>query len=273
LKLSKILEAIEALVPLEYAATWDNVGLLYGNPEKDIKHITLCLDITSKALDFALSKGSQLCISHHPLLFDPINRFDQKDPHTRIITRLIQEDMAFYASHTNLDAALGGVSDCLLSALGLKKDTSESQDIFFPVEIKEQVKNFDSLKYGRVTFDYDRLTLSSLYEKILSSLDSPGLLMNFDQDGLAGKIYVAGGSFDSDWIEDIIPMKVRTVITGEMKYHHMLYLAEHGINVFVLGHDVSERVVLDPFASLLRKVLPSISIDVYKGLDYNKFVS
>lgn len=98
---------------------YDNVGLLVGDPEQSVTQILTCLDITLDVVEEAIEKGCELIIAHHPLIFQKISRINPTDERGKIIYKLIQNDIALIAAHTNLDAALDGVSFVLAQQLGL----------------------------------------------------------------------------------------------------------------------------------------------------------
>ncbi|MBE3573364.1 MAG: Nif3-like dinuclear metal center hexameric protein [Moorella humiferrea] len=119
-RLSEIIAVMEALAPPELAAEWDNVGLMLGTPEAEVRRILVCLDVTMAVAAEAAARGANLIISHHPLFFRPVKslRFD-KAPGS-LVQRLIQDNIMVYAAHTNLDSAELGVSYHLAVKLDLE---------------------------------------------------------------------------------------------------------------------------------------------------------
>jgi dinuclear metal center YbgI/SA1388 family protein len=121
MKCIEIIKYLEQWAPKETAWERDNVGLQVGSGERDIKNIFLCLDVTPSAVDEAVRKSCNLIISHHPLLFNPLKRIStDKDPRSRIIEKLIKNDITLYSAHTNLDYTKDGVSFRLAKQLKLK---------------------------------------------------------------------------------------------------------------------------------------------------------
>ncbi len=99
---------------------YDNVGLLVGDPNHDISRILTCLDVTLTVVEEAVSRGCELIVAHHPLIFKSIDRINPTNEQGEIIYKLIKNDIALIAAHTNLDAALDGVSFVLGEMLGLE---------------------------------------------------------------------------------------------------------------------------------------------------------
>lgn len=71
------------------------------------------------ALDFAISSGQNVLLTHHPLFFHPLPRLDDSTYEGRFALKAVQHGISVIAAHTNWDAAPGGVNDVLASRLGL----------------------------------------------------------------------------------------------------------------------------------------------------------
>lgn len=98
---------------------YDNVGLLVGDQHSEVKRVLVCLDVTEAVVDEAIQNKCELIVSHHPLIFQKISRINPSDEQGRILYKLIKNDIALLTAHTNLDAALDGVSFVLANNLGL----------------------------------------------------------------------------------------------------------------------------------------------------------
>lgn len=118
-----VMNALEELAPARLAESWDNVGLLVGYPEQPVRAIVIALDVDADVVEFALAHGANLIVAHHPVIFKAISTLRQDTPQGDLLFRLIQNQIAVIAAHTNLDAAQGGVNDALAAALGLKQTT------------------------------------------------------------------------------------------------------------------------------------------------------
>jgi len=98
---------------------YDNVGLLVGDPEAKVTSVITCLDVTDAVVAEAIEKGCELIVAHHPLIFSKIGSINPTNEQGRIIYKLIKNDIGLLVAHTNLDAALDGVSFVLANILGL----------------------------------------------------------------------------------------------------------------------------------------------------------
>lgn len=98
---------------------YDNVGLLVGDPDTEVNSILTCLDVTDEVVAEAINKNCELIVAHHPLIFNKIGSINPTNEQGRIIYKLIKNDIGLLVAHTNLDAALDGVSFVLANILGL----------------------------------------------------------------------------------------------------------------------------------------------------------
>lgn len=105
--------------PPKIKMDYDNVGLLVGDHQQDVNRVLVCLDVTEDVVDEAIKKKCELIVSHHPLIFQHISRINPTYEQGRILYKLIQNNIALFSAHTNLDAALDGVSFVLANNLGL----------------------------------------------------------------------------------------------------------------------------------------------------------
>src|ERR1035437_3355031 len=121
MKLKEITDCIETYAPLAYQENYDNAGLICGNHEMDISSAIICLDSTEAVIDEAIEKGCNLVIAHHPIVFSGLKKFNGKNYVERVIIKAIQNNIAIYAAHTNLDNVHNGVSAKIAEKLGLIK--------------------------------------------------------------------------------------------------------------------------------------------------------
>ena len=119
MKLNEITDCIEAYAPLTYQESYDNAGLICGNPEMDITSALICLDSTEAIIDEAIESGCNLVIAHHPIVFSGLKKLNGKNYVERVIIKAIQNNIAIYAAHTNLDSVHNGVNAKIAEKLGL----------------------------------------------------------------------------------------------------------------------------------------------------------
>ncbi|CAM5204864.1 GTP cyclohydrolase 1 type 2 OS=Ureibacillus acetophenoni OX=614649 GN=SAMN05877842_102227 PE=3 SV=1 [Ureibacillus acetophenoni] len=116
----EIIQLFESWSPKKLACMDnDPIGLAIGTLNKNVTKVLVTLDVTDQVADEAIKKGCQLIIAHHPPIFRKLSNLRTDTPAGKLYEKLIKNDIAVYAAHTNLDVATGGVNDLLAEALEL----------------------------------------------------------------------------------------------------------------------------------------------------------
>lgn len=111
---------IEAFAPLSLQESYDNAGLIVGRYDDQLQGgVLLAVDVTDEVIDEALELGCGMIITHHPIIFHPLKRFNSASVVERCVERAIRHNIALYACHTNLDSAPHGMSWRLGQMLGI----------------------------------------------------------------------------------------------------------------------------------------------------------
>ena len=118
MKVKDIALKIEQMYPLSLAQDWDNVGLLVGDPQKNVEKILLTIDITNDVLAEARRLKTDLIVSYHPVIWDGLKKVITEGS-TRVVYELIRSGIAVFSIHTALDSAVGGVNDGLAEMIGI----------------------------------------------------------------------------------------------------------------------------------------------------------
>jgi dinuclear metal center YbgI/SA1388 family protein len=118
MKIKEIAERIDEILPLKLAQSWDNVGLLIGEPQKNVKNILLTIDTTKAVVEEAKKLKIDLIISYHPVIWDGLKKITTDDS-TYVVYELIRAGISVYSIHTSLDVITGGVNDGLAEILGI----------------------------------------------------------------------------------------------------------------------------------------------------------
>ena len=113
-----IMDIIEKRYPREYAMDWDNVGLLAGRDDKEIHRIYIAVDATDEVIDAAIAIHADMLVTHHPMIFGSMRQINNRDFIGKRIIKLIQNDISYYAMHTNYDVL--GMSELSAKLLELK---------------------------------------------------------------------------------------------------------------------------------------------------------
>ena len=232
-----VADVINRLAPRRLAEDWDNPGLLIGDPTAEIQRIFVCLDVLEENISRAIELDAQLIVAHHPLIFHAIKnvRFDL--PHGKKISRLIKNNLAVFAAHTNLDIAQGGVNDVLAEKIGLV-----------------DVKNFgdEEFSLGRLGTLETPLTAEEFAHQVKKSLNADNVHLVDAGNFLIEKVGVCGGA-GAEFIQKAKFFGAQAFVTGDVKYHEAQAAVENKIHVVDAGHFATEFPIVHALAEILRK--------------------
>jgi len=167
-QIKEIIAELERFAPSALKEDFDNVGLLVGNAQTEASGVLITLDITEQVVDEAIEKGCNLIVSHHPIMLSGLKKINGNNATERIVIKSIRNNIALYASHTNADSVMNGVSGKMCEKLGLenckvlapKKESLLKLVTFVPVEqvdnVREalfnagagQIGNYDACSYN-----------------------------------------------------------------------------------------------------------------------------
>lgn len=244
IKVKDVYSYIDSIAPFSSAMEFDNVGLLVGNPEKEVTHVVMCLDITRQAVSEAANKGAELIISHHPVIFNPIKSISSESA----VYDLCKNEISAICAHTNLDAAKGGVNDVLCELLELK-----NIEVWTPENIG-RIGNTD-------------LSMNEFVSLVAEKLETRNL--NYIDCGKKiSRIAVMGGSGGGD-IENAIASGADTLLTGEMKHSQYIEAKEKGLNVIVAGHFDTEFPIIPSLSKKIKENFNGLKITILREPSYN----
>lgn len=228
--------------PRVLAESWDNVGLLVGDPEAAVERILVALDITPQVAEEALKRGCQLIVAHHPVMncaWHPVQTVRADDRQGRTLTALLRGGVAAICMHTNLDAAEGGVNDQLAKALGLT-DT---------IPLNEQ-------KIGRIGTLSCEIPLEQFLHDVVKSLGCRGL--RYRSGGRPVRRVAVGGGACGEYIPQALAQGCDTFVTSDLRYND--FLDTQGLNLIDAGHFPTEDVVCAEVVRRLQKAFPDIRV-------------
>ncbi len=122
-KVKDITKVLENLAPLHYQESYDNAGLLTGDPESGVRGVLVSLDMTEEVVDEAIANGCDMVVAHHPIIFKGLKKLTGSNYVERTVIKAIKNDIALYGIHTNLDNMSHGVNKKICDTLDLR-DTS-----------------------------------------------------------------------------------------------------------------------------------------------------
>ena len=110
---------LEGFAPIGLAESWDNVGLLWGDPNASVERVMTCLTVTAQTAREAIDERAQLIVSHHPVLFRPVKRLVAGTADNGYLWDLARAGVSILSPHTAFDNTVGGINDGLATRLGL----------------------------------------------------------------------------------------------------------------------------------------------------------
>jgi dinuclear metal center YbgI/SA1388 family protein len=119
MKTGQITSVIEDMIPPALAQDWDNVGLLIGDPKREVNTILLTIDVTNEVLTEAKRLKTDLIVSYHPVIWDGLKQVTTDGP-GGLVYELVRTGISVYSVHTALDAVKGGVNDVLAEIIGIR---------------------------------------------------------------------------------------------------------------------------------------------------------
>ena len=240
--IATIIEFLDAELHPEYQEDYDNVGFLLGNPEAECNGVLVAVDVTDAVIEEAREKGANLIVTHHPMIFGGVKRITPKDATGRHIIKLIKNDMAVYAAHTNLDNLKDGVNGILAQELGLTE-----------CHILRQMAGQPSPEVGAGmvgSLPYPMPTQAFL-EQVKVCLGLPMLRVSDIASPAVSRVAICGGA-GSFLIGDAIRQNADIYLTGDMKYHDF-QRAEGRITLVDIGHFESEQFSKELIYSIISK--------------------
>lgn len=119
MKITDVIQLLETIAPPSLQESYDNAGLLTGNPTWDCTGIICTLDVTEEVINKARQQHCNLVVAHHPIIFGGLKKLTGRNYVERTVITAIKNDIAIYAIHTNLDNVLDGVNNKIADKLGL----------------------------------------------------------------------------------------------------------------------------------------------------------
>ncbi len=241
MKLKKIINSYERLVPKDLAEDWDNVGLIIGDENMEVGRVLTTIEATNEVIDYAIQNDYDLIFCHHPIIFSPIKNITNSTLSKKII-KLIKNDIAVYVSHTNVDNYELGLNHLFLTMLGGKDIFRAESGVFFANVFYEDGKSLaDDIK--------EKFHLN--YVNFIGDISSK-----------VEKVALVTGSGSSFITDDIID-SVDVFLTGDIKYHTAVDVIEKGGRLIDVTHYGSEFIAGELFRTMLINMNLDLCVDSY----------
>ncbi len=240
-KLGKIIDAVEEIVPSEYAEDWDNSGMQVGDRDWPVERIWVALDPLPEVIWAACERNVNLVITHHPLIFKPLSTIDVGTMEGSVIQKALDHRVAIYAAHTNLDRVKEGVNDVLASRIGL------SHIVSLPREDASGKTGF-----GRIGNLAQPTSLAVLVNKLKKDLSLGWVRMSGNPDMRVETVAVCAGS-GSSMVGAFLDAGADVFISGDLKYHDARKIEFAQKALIDIGHFASEHLIVETFAERLNR--------------------
>ncbi len=119
MRLADVLALLDGWYDPRWAEPWDQVGLVCGDPDAEVRRIHFAVDPVQAVVDEAVDAGADLLVVHHPLLLTAVSSVAATTPKGRVLHRLITSGTALFTAHTNADVPAGGVNEAIAAAVGI----------------------------------------------------------------------------------------------------------------------------------------------------------
>jgi dinuclear metal center YbgI/SA1388 family protein len=234
----------EERIPSSLREPWDNDGVMcLPDGSSEICRALVVLDVTEEIVDYAIERGFDLIVSHHPLVFKPLSAIDEENHISRKLIKLICSGITVFSFHTRADKLVGGVNDRLADILGMydavpfgEGDLGRIGTIDEPMEIQDfayrvkQLIGADAVRYA---------------------------------DGFSDvhKVAVVGGD-GKGYVKAAIEAGADTFLSGRIGYNVMEEATEMGINLVEAGHYYTEQHITEFFRDLIIDFDPEIYVEI-----------
>lgn len=152
-----------------WAESWDAVGLVCGDPAKEVRKVLFAVDPAPAVVEEAVAWGADLLVVHHPLLLTAVHSVAATSPKGRVVHDLMSAGVALFTAHTNADVPADGVNEALARAVGVvdpavvvaDRDGTDKIVTFVPAAQADKVRDaLTAAGAGRIG-DYDSATFST----------------------------------------------------------------------------------------------------------------
>lgn len=249
MKCFELIQKLETLAPAGCACEWDNVGLLAGWRDREIRRILIALDATDEVVEEAVQLRADLLLTHHPLIFKPLKKVNDSDFIARRVMEMIQYNVNYYAMHTNFDAAPGCMADLAADRLGLL-----NRGILEPMGSMEAAGREIEYGIGRVGELPQPMTVRELALLVKERFGLPFITVYGEHavEAPVRRIAVSPGSGKSS-IAFAERAGASVLVTGDIGHHEGIDAAANHLAVLDAGHYGLEHIFIDFMAEYLER--------------------
>jgi len=258
-KCRDISDWLDDMAPASLAESWDNTGWMAGNPDNPVTGVLVCLDACEERIREAVGLNLNLIVCHHPPFFRKMTGVTADTREGRLAGLAWRTGVQIFSAHTNFDAAPGGLTDLLAAALDLRKVVS------FPGGGAGTLAT-----RARLGLLPEACDVVSFLRVLSEKLGCPAMRTIGTEPERIFRVIVQNGAYDSDLLPFFATGGADVLVTGDVKYHDALDLAEVGLFTVDAGHFHTEHVFVPALAERMAAAFPELPIcsagetDVYR---------
>jgi dinuclear metal center YbgI/SA1388 family protein len=251
-KVNDICAILESVAPPHLQESYDNSGLIVGDPNAEVKGVLFCLDSTEAIVDEAIARGCNLVVAHHPIVFRGLKRLNGATYIERTVMQAIRNDVAIYAIHTNLDNVYRqGVNSKIAERIGLV-DTR----ILAPKPADFEI---GAGMLGNLPKPMDE---TEFLQHLKNTLQTTCIRHSALRDKPVRKVAVCGGA-GSFLLSEALRAKADAFVTADFKYHEF-FDAEGRLVIADVGHFESEQFTIELMRDIVLETFPAAPLHLTK---------
>lgn len=237
---SDLIQKIEAKYPKHVAEEWDNVGFILGRMQKDIQSVYIALDATDEVIRDAIACGADLLLTHHPLVFSPMKQVTDETMEGRRMLALLQNDICYYAMHTNYDILR--MADLSAERLGLV-----------------EVEYLTPTGIGRVGQLASSMTVKECCELVKERFQLDAVKVYGNLEEKVSRIAISPGS-GKHMSKLAIEKGAEVFVTAEIDHHEGIDSNAEGMAIVDAGHYGLEHIFIEDMKDFLEENINEIEV-------------
>lgn len=244
MKLCNLIEIFNDIADPKLCSSWDNSGLIAGDTDQEINSVLIALDATDEVIDEAIELKADLILTHHPLIFRGIKNVSSLDFTGRRIIKLIKNNIACFAMHTNFDISCMGAEAA--DRLGIRD-----------AEVLQQTD--EAQGFGRVGRLPKMMQVDELSDLIKDRFELEYVKVFGDTGCTVQKAAIMPGS-GSSAIDDALSAGAQVLITGDIDHHEGIDAVEKGLVIIDAGHFGLEKIFIDYMKEYIKRNAETILV-------------
>ena len=237
MKIKDVTDRIESFAPLSLQESYDNSGLIVGRYDDELRGgVLIAVDVTEQVIAEALTLGCSMIVTHHPIVFHPLKRFNSASVVERCVELAIRHNIALYACHTNLDSAPYGMSWRLGELLGV-----ESMSVLEPTA--------EGAGFGSVGILPQPMAVTDFFAHLKSTVGCQAIRHSEIVKDTIQRVAICTGSGGS-MIGAAAAAGCDVYVTADVKYNDY-YLPDGRFILCDVGHFESEYCAVDLLFDIL----------------------